>query len=219
MTEAALAQRVVAHLTAQGWTCHEEVGGWGGPRCDIVAVRDGVVWAIEVKVKLGFEVMSQAWAWRFASHMTSIAVPVSRSDRYFAYEVCRRFGLGCFEVWDSHVSEPVKPMLRESVSKGLTSLLVPEQIGQGVAGSNRGGFSTPFSRTCQALTHAVTREPGLSVRNYVDRIETHYATRGSARSALATLLRRERDRIAALDGIRIDAAGKLWPADAAKGAA
>lgn len=225
MSETELCRRVVEHLTAQGWTCHEEVAEYqGGPRCDLVAVRDDRVWAIEVKCHLGFDVIAQAHHWIPRAHRVSIVVPWSRDTpaRAFAWLVCRHFGIGAITDTGGNLKpiiDVVPPAERPSITlRGLVEALHPDQIGQGKAGTNQGGFSTPFSRTCAALTEAVRRSPGITVRQAVDQIETHYASKSSARSSIATLAARETP-LQALAGIRIDEHGKLWPVDAAQGAA
>lgn len=216
MTERELARRTIEHLTASGWACHEEVGTYGEPRCDIVATKGGVIWAIEAKTHFGFGVLAQADAWlrRGVVNRASVAVPQARDDdaRAWGYGAAKRAGIGVLLVGHRGVLDWIEPQDRTLMSQRLVTQLHPDQVGQGTSGTNRGGYSTKFSRTCAALVAEVSARPGIKVSEFVAKCQTHYATPASARSNLGRMLHARRP-VSALAAIRIDDQGRLWPQD------
>lgn len=58
-TEAELAKVVTTWLRTDGWSTFHEIECRGG-RADIVAVRRGLVWLVETKLRAGLEVLAQA---------------------------------------------------------------------------------------------------------------------------------------------------------------
>jgi hypothetical protein len=103
-TEAELAKVVTTWLRADGWATFHEVECWGG-RADIVAVRHGLVWLVETKLRAGLEVLSQALDKRRAgAHGVLVAVPIGPAARLLA-GVAHRLGVGVIAV--SEVAELV----------------------------------------------------------------------------------------------------------------
>lgn len=73
-TEAELAKVVTTWLRTDGWSTFHEIECRGG-RADIVAVRHGLVWLVETKLRAGLEVLAQALEKRRAgAHGVLVAV-------------------------------------------------------------------------------------------------------------------------------------------------
>lgn len=191
-TETDLARVVVAWLQDLRWDVYQEVGyGGGGPRADIVAKQGPLVWVIETKAAFGLNVLGQAHAWRGNAHRVSIAVPYSRGvAAEFSREVLRQFGIGLLIVsttFEKSVREDIFPALNRcpgrilKVSEGHKSAAP--------AGTNGGGYWTPFLQTKRNLIEKVTREPGIPVRELIAQMKHHYSRNSTARSSLVHWIR------------------------------
>ncbi|GMV18373.1 MAG: hypothetical protein AMXMBFR56_65970 [Polyangiaceae bacterium] len=187
----------------------------GGHRIDLVGRRHGCVVTVECKVSFGLPVIAQAQRWlakgeRQASE-SWVCVAQSRrasDERRLGRDVCDRLGIGVLEVdggrWRVAVgatsSNP--PDLSE-----WNELLHQEQKDAAPAGTNGGGYSTDFKRTCVALVETVTKSPGITLKDAVVETAHHYQTRASAVSALSRLLSVARRRPVELAPIRIEGRG------------
>ncbi len=101
-TESALAEVVTTWLRADGWATFHEIECWGG-RADIVAVRHGLVWLIETKLRAGrrrgapreptrfalfkagqavalVTARSRGWKWRIAARPGGVSIVAGRAD-------------------------------------------------------------------------------------------------------------------------------------------
>lgn len=194
----------------------------GGHRIDLVGRAHGVVVAVECKVSFGLPVIAQAQRWlakgeRQASE-SWVCVAQSRrasDERKLGRDICDRLGIGVLEVdggrWRVAVgatsSNP--PDLSE-----WNELLHQEQKDSAPAGTNGGGYSTDFKRTCVALVETVTKSPGITLKDAVRYTAHHYQTRASGIATLSGLLNATNRRPAALAPIRIEGKGSkatLWP--------
>lgn len=97
VSERALAEAVVSWLRADGWSTFHEVECRGG-RADIVAVRQGLVWLIETKLRAGLEVLAQALdKRRSGAHGVLVAVPAGPAAKLLA-SIAGRLGIGVITV-------------------------------------------------------------------------------------------------------------------------
>ena len=189
-SEQSLARALVAHLTSQGWTCHEEVEAGPG-RCDVVAVREvegaRVVWAIECKTSFGLAVIAQAARWFGAANVASVCVFRGAAEcNGLGERLCAHEGIGVLYVsadMERRVIEHVAPTHRVITRTTLTRRLDAAQVGQDLAGGN-GGHHTRFRATCQRLTAYVEAHPGVPLLAAVKAIEHHYSSDGAAADAL-----------------------------------
>jgi hypothetical protein len=221
-SEAELATAAIAHLKAEGWTVYEEVRLRGDDRCDLVATRavqarsaasaSGLaaqqqvrIACLEAKVSLSFDVLGQAERWSDRAHEVWVVVPKPKrgSLNQFALKVATRFGIGVMTV-DTETKrvrvrvEPVDRTPGPELVAHVTARLFPEQIGQGLAGTNKGGYVTRFSRTCAAIRDLVTRDGPTPLSKAVKAISHHYANDSSAVSSL-----RERIGRGVVPGLRL----------------
>ena len=200
--EQELAAVVVDWLRAEGWEVYQEVTTGSG-RADIVAVRGPVRWAIETKTSLNLAVMDQAAdnvAW---FHYSSIAVPAPANSSFasprnwkLAQKVAGLLGFGILRVLpesgarDSRVFVDDRCTPRFNRRPGLVDLHEAQKT-EGQAGSNGGGYYTPFRATCERLVWYVTRRPGLTLKEAVRNIRHHYASEPSAVQSLAKMIRQQ----------------------------
>lgn len=216
-TESALAAVVVKWLVTQGWEVYQEVDAGGV--CDIVGVRGPVLWAIETKLQFGSAVLEQASNWLGSAHLVSVATPFSRSRRGPLVDWCDWKGVGWLivtpEVWSGvgrAIEERLQPALRRKIGNRLRKALREEQKTECAAGGAGGGHFTAFRGTCREVAKAVREKPGITIKELVDGITHHYASKSSARSSLVYWI--ERGKVA---GVRVDREGKalrLYPAEA-----
>lgn len=183
-TEAELAEHVKRWLTLDGWEVYCEVAPWGagGARADLVGVRGPLVCVVETKLTLGFALLEQCERWRGYAHQVWAAVPVARHT-HFQRTLFERSGVGILHVaYD--VSEIARPAFQRRIDGGLRKSLHESQR-RSTPGTHRGGYSTPFSRTCTALL-TVLRSEGkrLPVKEAIARISHHYSSTACARASL-----------------------------------
>lgn len=180
-TEADLAKEVVAFLTEMGWEVYQEVEGPGG-RCDIVAVRGKIHWAIECKLSLGLSVMEQAYNWiqTGTAHYVSIATPKYVGGN-LAGVICRQYGIGTLFVKYEEVREQTKPRLHRR-ARGFKLHEAQKTFCE--AGSNKGGHWTPFKQTVRELINMVRNEPGVEFNRLIKALDHHYSSYATAKSCL-----------------------------------
>lgn len=232
--ETVLAEAVIRWLKADGWDVYQEIETeQGGPRADIVAVKDEVVWVIEVKRSLTFDLLGQASRWKFYAHRVSVAVPgrkrFQREDgarRYgmmIAERTIRAEGIGLIRLEYSYPNPMevaawggIKPKDREDApdSPVLLQTLTPAHKDFAAAGNATGKRLTKFGMTAIRVLEAVKAAPGHTVKDVVAVIDHHYASdRGAAHGIRSGI------KSGWIEGVRIEASGKeyrLYPKETGK---
>ena len=204
--ETDLAKRVIAWLEDQRWDVYQEVQpAPGGETADIVAVQGPLLWVIECKTSCGIAVIDQAYRWtRSSANMISIAVPISS---WIAQEICRRLGIGIISTGryhDSRIMMPERGKLFRRSSFAFRSKLKPEHKTFAMAGNPDGRRWTPFQQTCSEVLRVATAHPdGITLKDLIASIETHYASAVSARTCLRKWIE-----AGAVKGVRLERDGK-----------
>lgn len=188
-SEEVLARTVVAWLIDHHWEVFQEVAMDCGV-ADIVARQGPLLWVIEAKTSLGLSVIEQAHRWAGLASYRSVAVPWTRAR--FGLDLCRMFGIGVLfvsenEEWSGYntpVREYVRPALTRRIGTTIAKSLYETQKTWAPAGNANGSRWTPFAQTCRNVAEAVRQRPGLSVKDLIASVETHYATPASARSCV-----------------------------------
>lgn len=180
-TETGLAQLVVERVKDMGFEVYQEVEGPGG-RCDIVAVRGKIHWAIECKLSFGMAVMEQAYNWlsQGRAHYVSVATP-SLHTGWLQQRICKDYGIGVIGVKYGEVREIERPRFNR---RALGFKLFDQQKTFCQAGSNRGGHFTRFKWTVQNLVDKVHKQPGIEFVELIKSIDHHYGTFSTAKSCL-----------------------------------
>lgn len=202
-SEEDLAAHVVKWLEADAWDVFQEVQVSSyGNRADIVARRTGILWVIEAKKSLTFEVIAQARRWQYDAHVASIAVPKTMNQstgRDLALRLCDIEGIGVLEVemgrrpWDTvgSISQSI-PAKRHRIKGRMTKPMVEilnrnltDERKEFKAGNSRGEFWTPFRQTCQEALRKVKENPGITMKALMESIDHHYSSDQSARCSFA----------------------------------
>ncbi len=229
LPEAKVAAAVVKWLRERGWQVYQEVAA--GPIADIVATQQHgkalIAWIIECKVQLGLAVIDQALHWKLygMAHFVSVATPRanSRAPRHAINALLVDNGIGQLEVepsWsgDGHVLERLEPAFFRGVGRSGNSIrdirtyLREEQKTHVAAGTANGGHWSDFKDTCQKVSRYVHEHPGTTLKALLDAVDTHYASKASARSTLAHWIEKGK-----VPGVRIERSGRallLQPDDA-----
>lgn len=185
-SEIDVAKGIIGYLTGLQWEVFQEVSiSSGGPRADIVARQNSIVWIIETKTTFGLPVIEQARRWEIYSHLVSVATPSHVGE--FGKEVCRLFGVGILSAGRTYsdgsgTTEVLRPRLNRRPLR--LPKLCEEHKTYAPAGTNGGGYFTPYNRTCRDVLSAVTREPGITMKKLVDIVDHHYASDTTARNCL-----------------------------------
>lgn len=212
-TEADLARHVIAWLEGQSWEVYQEVQLVSqGLIADIVAIQGQLVWIVECKTSFGLSVIEQAYNWRGKAHFVSVAVPESNRntarEHRMADLVISMFGIGCIAVSGSgnwaQVRERVAVRLnRQARVKKIRGTLTPAHKDFASAGNSQGLHWTPFQQTCLHVRRAVEECPGITMKELIGSIKTHYASPASARASLLHWI--EAGKVA---GVRLEREGK-----------
>lgn len=188
ISETDVAKQIIAYLEDLRWEVFQEVTGVGG-RADIVARQGSIVWIIEVKTAFGLPVIEQARRWIPHAHRVSIGTPSYPGE--FGQEVCRHFGVGIISSGRSYsdgsgTTELLSPRLNRRPWK--IPMLCDEHKTYAEAGTNGGGYFTPFRRTMRIVEEEVRLHPGITIKALVDRVDHHYSSNSTARQCLAKWL-------------------------------
>jgi len=210
--ETDIARPVVEYFRQMGWTVYQEVRPLEyGRRADIVAVNGPVLWVIEVKKRADFKVIEQAYWWKNDANYVSIAVPPGRTAGLQIFKIIlKKLGIGLFVVpfpgtdgW-THVGERMRPKLRRKAYTGhFKNALMEEQQYYSEAGNAEGQFFTPFKRTCEEVAFIVERNPGIKLKDLIDKIKHHYSSDTSARTNLAKWAKK-----GIIEGVRVEMDGR-----------
>ncbi len=210
-TEADIARPIVAWLRDHRWEVYQEVS-YGGKCADIVATLGSLVMVVEVKKSLGLEVIEQAVFWTSRAHYVYVAVPRIKSRSHqLLNKILDWQGLGLLEV-DARrsgnlnatdvVQRAAPPLHRKARVKKLRAVLTEDHKTYAEAG-NGSKHWTPFLATCRTLLQAVTAEPGITMKRFLDVQTTHYASKSSARSNIVRWIE-----AGVIEGLRIEKKGK-----------
>ncbi len=120
-----LAKILVQYLHDQNWETFEEVRR-ERVIADLVARRDGEIWAIECGQQFSAKLLSQAERWKPLAHQAWIATWNCRPTPS-ALERVREVGAGWMLVGDGSVEVVASPVVNESPSDALGLLLFDEQ--------------------------------------------------------------------------------------------
>lgn len=215
VTETELARHVVMELQRQGYEMYEEVAvGSFNRRADLVGRRGSVLVVVECKVRMSLHLLDQVVSWRGFANLVIGAYNLGRCGPVVK-EICRALGIGLWHVGSSGCDERVRPHLIRRVQDGLRRSLRPQQQSgeYAAAGSPGGGYWTPFRSTAHSLTTLVHAEPGITLGDAMRRIDHHYNTMASAKSALPALIRR-----GVIDGVRVTDGRplRLYPSEETK---
>lgn len=197
ITEAQLAEAVVSYLEDWKWEVYQEVSHNGGSRCDIVAVRGKIQWAIECKLSFGFPVLEQAFNWKRMCHYVSVAVRTCGHGG-LGERICRDNNIGILHCntynlvngnekqrMDS-ITEILQPKLFRQ-AKGLK--LVEEMKHWAKAGSTSGcGYYTPFKNTVNNMINRVTIQGDMEYTELIKKSEHHYRNDATAKSCLRSYI-------------------------------
>lgn len=220
-SENELAKIITEWLLAESWLVYEEISpsGGNGRRCDLVAKKGAIIWAIETKRSFNLDVLEQATGWLSKAHFSSIAIWQSNRLTEMTEKVCRKFSVGLITVrnWgvgESRftVTERVEGFFnRRADTSAILRMLDEETKATGNAGKAAQIFDTPFKRTCRSLTRVVRENPGIEFEAAIRRSNHHYKSDSKANMNLLIRVRMNEiaDIIYVQDGKRF----LLFPAD------
>ncbi len=218
--ETDLAAPICKYLEQMGFEVYQEVIYAG--TADIVAKRRGLLWVIECKLRYNFEVLQQASNWRPYAHWVSVAVP---SPKYWSItpvvsEIHKKLGLGLIYVGPNNFGDGAiiaremrEPPLHRKVNGALAKALREEQKTYAATGSAGVKRWTPFKSTVRDVVRYVQFNPGVSMKEVLDNLPTHYQSKSTARSRLVYFIE-----TGVINEIRLERHGKelrLYPTEKA----
>lgn len=164
---------------------------------DIVALKNNISAAFEVKTSFNFKVLEQAIANREHFNYSYIAVP-EFGDSYFKIQMCKDYGLGLLVYRDKYdygsrgkVAEYVKPKLNRISNESLRSRLSKSnKLSLPGSKSGDGTKITAFGVTVESLTKYVARNNGCTMKDAIQNISHHYSSCTVAVSCLARYIQK-----------------------------
>lgn len=194
--ETELAANVVEWLREQHWEVYQEVQPHAFDRtADIVAVNGHLLWVIEVKKSLSLALLEQALRWRGYANYISIATP--RPTRHTRGEDAARlfvkhFGIGRLSIRRrsmlDNVDQVVPPQLSRRRRDTLKDCLNEHHKTYAQAGNAEGKRWTPFRQTCMELQRVVYAQPGIHLKEAIDKTRHHYHSDSTARACISKYL-------------------------------
>lgn len=182
-TESDLARTVISWLEDYQWEVYQEVQ-FHEKIADIVAIQNNIVWVVETKLSSTLKVIEQAEFWKPYGHYVSVAVPIKRGQRMFD-RILNMLGIGKLSC-SFEVREIVAPRInRKTLSKRMLNVLTPDHKTFAIAGNSEGSRLTPFKKTCMKITREVEKSPGITIKELLEKIKTHYSTPVTARTCIA----------------------------------
>lgn len=187
-TESELSSHVRQWLKEDGWETYGEVLATPG-RADIVGERKPLVCVVEAKLHLNLRVMEQAYRWVQSANLVYVAVPKPKQVNVWALHQCHRLGFGVLLVSSQgRVEDRIKAPFHRKIDSFVKDALSPEQK-DSVSGTNKGGYHTPFKKTCENLKELVRKNNGtVCVKKAMKELDHHYSTDASARACLINLI-------------------------------
>ena len=217
MKEIDLGRKVIEWLEKErsDWEIYQELPAFGKV-ADIVCIKNGLVWVIELKTSLSLAVIRQAYAWDV--DYRSVAVPDTMTNLrnenrewWYGYmgksmdistiiigkhriytRYCGDFGRD----WSRHeVRFDTDQMTRSgkylSTKKRLIELAESGLVeGFADAGSRSGNHWTPYKQSMLEIREYITNNPGCTVNDIFDALgKLHYANKNSMKGSLLDRLR------------------------------
>jgi hypothetical protein len=146
---------------------------------DFVARKGDITIGVEVKMKMNFEVIGQAYYNRNHFNQVYVAVPMKKVD--FSFEICKILGIGVllYSEKGDRVYERIKPETRNP----KYSPKIREYNKMSVAGSQNDRM-TDFKWTVHQITEYLKTNDGAKLDTVLDNIKYHWKTRATAKSCL-----------------------------------
>lgn len=182
ISESKIGQELQLYLQDMHWEVYPEVifDGFGWT-ADIVAKQGKLLWVLEIKTTASIAVIEQAHRWRFYAHYISVVTPPAKSKMFG--HILRQFGIGHLTYSLDSFWEDVQPRLNRKISKLLYNSLHEDQK-VCIPGSVSGHVQTPFKRTKGRILEYVKANPGCTLKDIINNVETHYNSTATAKSAI-----------------------------------
>jgi len=193
--EVDIAALIISWLEEQEWETYKEVQiSSYGRRADIVGVKGKLIWVVETKTTLTFEVIAQALGWKGYAHFISIGIPELTTKRSNGRMLAERFigdcGLGILTVGKNWVNTKSPNLHRDTFMIDHMRDSLHPKCKESVAGNAHGHYHTPWRETCERLAKVVSANPGITMTEAVKMLKHHhYCSDATAISSLHQWLR------------------------------
>jgi len=213
-SEAEVAQVVMNWMTGQLWDCYPEVELPGG-RADIVGVRPfpfmphrQCVHIVECKTSWTLTLLEQAQQRLRYAHFVSIAAPTRMSSFY--KQLALDMGLGVIKFYGRadltideygiehgrmcrHVFNRNRRFTGEYRSGPEYLLTLLDEDMKNYAPGTSSGYSSPWRRTMDRCVKFVQANPGCTVKDIIESIDHHYASKSGAKQGVLLWLQKREE--------------------------
>lgn len=196
ITEQDLAKVVSTHFINQGYEVYKEVvAKKTSKRADMILVKDDVYINIETKLTFSNKLLEQVYFWKHNCHKAYLCIPSKKentpSKNKFLHKICEDYGIGVIYVYFNR-SEPYVSIEIESSfnsePENLPTLYCEQK--ESVAGTNKGGYITPFKITWQNITKYLSNsnQQEVEINELLSNISHHYKNNASAKLNIIKLI-------------------------------
>ena len=177
MKESDLALKFIEYFS-EGYEVYKEVPVAGV--IDMVVTDGTVKIGIEVKTKLSFKVIEQAFYKKPYLNYAYIAVPMGK-DQGFAFYICRQLNIGVllYNEKRNQIVEEVKPTLNRNKSR----VVLHEYMKESVAGSQNQRV-TAFGNTVNEIVKYLQRHDGATLEEVLHNVEYHWSNFSAAKASV-----------------------------------
>jgi len=191
VTEADIAKSIVSYLHGNGWEVYQEVR-CGRIRADIVAVDNKITWVIETKLSFNLNLMEQASRWidKHMANYVSIGIPKLQYNDYAMQILNRLYGIGALLVTPNsleNVTREIPAKFQRTKKSDIRKFLYEEQKYFVDAGTNSTYF-TPFKRTKENLIKVISENPGINLKDLIEKCSHHYRSNMIGRARISQLI-------------------------------
>lgn len=195
ITEADLAKIVSDYFKEQGYEVYNEVlANKTSKRADMILLKDGIYTNIETKLTFSNKLLEQVYFWKHNSHKAYLCIPSKRdnlpSKNKFLHKVCEDYGIGIIYVYFNKSIPYVSIELESSFNSEPENL--PELFSQqkeSFAGTNKGGYITPFKITCgNIVSYLQSINKEVEIGELLNNISHHYKNNASAKQSIIKMI-------------------------------
>lgn len=183
--EKALAKIVIEFLEKSNYDTYQEVKTING-YCDIIGIKEELVYSIETKLQFSFDVLEQARENIKISNYSYIAIPFPKKGRLnFKCEIAKMLGIGVIAVYSETVCKVIlEPKYNEKIKRAV-KLKEWQKLNE-AGGKER---LTDYKVLVKNIHEYLTSNGSTTLKELYDNLDSHYASYNSFRGAFTKYIK------------------------------
>jgi hypothetical protein len=178
-SEKDLAKLFIIYLEENGYDVYQEVPTCNG-YCDIIGIKNGLIFAFETKMQFSFDVMEQAENNKNISNYTYLVVPYpKRGGLHYKKKLSKMIGIGVITVDEYRgVNIELESDYTQNIKRKIK--LKDWQKLNEAGGKERW---TPFKILVRDVKEYIKDKDGVSFKELWDNLEVYYSSLSSFRTS------------------------------------